>query len=182
MTDFGVHVVSSTSCDLYLNGVKGGSYTHDPFTGGFLLMSAHANGLPHVDRLEVRAAPGGTLLLSDDFVNLAGWSLGHHGVNWTVSPAGFAYGSVNSGSGYGIYRTFPAGSTYFELKGVTFDGSGDPDGWVMLTPHRQTAISQSDGASPVDGYRVLLRPNGSVELVNGNLVSLGWSVGSVAIG
>jgi len=73
-TSFGIHVESPTVVAAYLNGSFVGRYSVPSATGTHIAMAQAFNltpGQPHVDRLEVRTAPGGTLLLA---VGLAGYS------------------------------------------------------------------------------------------------------------
>lgn len=184
--NFGLHIESPTVVSSYLNGSLVDRYNHAAQSGSYIGMAVAnddgGNCQPHIDRLEVRDAPGGSLLLADDFASLASWTAGWtvSGGAWSINPAGFAY---QAGEGATIYRADVADGAYIEAQGVTFDASVT-DGWLMLMLEMDTpAANPTLGA--LDGYRVLLRapgaPNaGGVEIVNGLPLS-GWSVGMVRI-
>jgi hypothetical protein len=180
-----MHLESSTVVAAYHNGAVVGRYTHAAQTGANIALASSSfspavAALPHVDRLEVRDAPGGTILFADDFTSLAAWSVGWSPSGpWTINPAGFAY---LAGIGETLYRAKPSGGVYIEAQGVTFDGGGG-DGWVMLMLERTDPHANPTTAT-LDGYRVLLRapgaPNaGGVEIVNGTVLVGGWGVGQI---
>jgi hypothetical protein len=184
---FGMHLESPTVVAAYHNGVVVGRYTHTAQSGPYIAMALAATNSPgprpHVDRVEVRDGPGGTILFADDFSSLAGWTVGWSNDGpWTINPAGFAYIAT---SGETLYRAQPSGGVFIEAQGITFDGSV-PDGWLMLILERTSPTNRPDTAT-LDGYRVLLRapgaPNaGGVEIVNGTALVGGWGVGMVRMG
>jgi hypothetical protein len=183
---FGIHVESPTVVAAYLNGGFVNRYSvPTAATGTYIALAAAFNttpGQPHVDRLEVRTAPGGTLLLADDFNSRAAWTDGWlpNGIPWTISPAGFAYSAAHGAT---IYQAQPSGAAYIEAQGVTFDASTD-SGWVQLMLNRTYPNNAPDNSAD-DGYRIILYAPGTVDagtthVFNGVLLG-GWGVGQIRI-
>lgn len=194
MTDFGLHIVSPTVVDIYLNGTRTQRWGHTDYSAGaYLAIAEFFDSSPHIGTLVARSGgPSGSVVLTEPFDNLASWSLGHTtGPGWSISPPGFAYGNSISGGHSVLYRPMPA-ADYFELQDVTQDGDGDPDGWVMLVVNKINPTGTTTGTLTGGGYRLLLRPagplypTGSLELADAGSVLVedfttpgGWAVGVI---
>lgn len=201
---FGLHVVTSTRIDAYLNGVNLGSFdVPDDSATGDQIVLAHFNEVGnspsqrvYVSRIELWTAPGGTLIASDDFNNLSGWTSGVGGSAWTISSGRATCSAPNLGApapsyGVSVIHQADSGAGYVEIQGVRF-GHYYPtqDAWVMLILRDP---GDDEPFSGNNGYRLLLRQPGStlpgqipgeprVKAPDGTLLTAaGWGVGMVRI-
>lgn len=188
-TTFGINILVNQSgdpsladlVDVYRDGTREARYKHAPRTtevGAVLVFGAFGEAAAlgvHVDALNVKTAVGGSSVFTDHFTVYpgdGGWTDGFHGGNWVGSPNPASHAYCSAGDPGSWQRATP-GSTplYFEMTGVYFDGHGTPDGWVMIAPYRTNPTVRIDGTN-TGGYRVLLRPTGSIELPDGVSVAL----------
>ena len=186
---FGINILVNQSgdgsfpdlVDVYRGGVREARFKHVARTtnpGAVLVFGAFGSASDlgvHVDALNVKTSVGGSSVFTDDFTvypGSGGWTDGYHGGNWAGSPSPASHAYCSEGDPGSWQRATP-GSTplYFEMTGVYFDGDGVPDGWVMIAPYRANPTVRIDGSN-VGGYRVLLRPNGSIEVPDGVSVPL----------
>lgn len=180
---FGVHVAGPN----WMRGYKDGGLVAecndhaDRSANSLVAITALATVGFRVDRFEARTAPGGTLLLADDFNGSAGtppsgWSAYRGG--GLLDGAGNVR-LLGGGNSQAIYRSIPGGATFFELQGCTFDDDAHGPHWGMIAAHWPGTTDYGE-----QSYRVLVRelaPHG-FELVDCTpAVVSGWSVGMVRI-
>ncbi len=158
----------------YLDGVIVETLAHPVRTGSTThVVALDTNGF-HVDRIEWRDAPGGTLLDSFDWNSTAGWTATNGG--GSITPAGYL-DLLGGATSQGYYITQPVGTNFVELIGCYFDASATPH-WGMVSFWQENP-GQDYGET---GYRVLRRVNsGQVQIVDGYPLVGGIIIGSVGL-
>lgn len=183
---FGIHILGTNSVRGYKNGSPYVECTNHPNRSANTLIGIFALATLgfNVGRFEARTAPGGTIIFADDFNGTAG-TVPSGWTQWNGEGALDGAGRLRILGGpvleSGIYRTLPAGATYFELQGVTFDDETHGPHWGMVAPHWPGSGVFGEGA-----YRILAREYSPQDLelpdCTARYLGAGWGVGMVRMG
>lgn len=163
----GLHAVSDTLDDVYVNGVFQGRYVHNPsyqpggarVYGTGVTIGQDASGTTtgaHADAVEFRTGPGGTLLARDEFTDLTAWTRQTNPGSGVLTPAHFSINPASHIHGTDpytneMYRTVPVGARYVELQGVYFDANPPSGGILCVTFLRNNAQDRTVGQSMAAG-------------------------------
>ena len=184
--DLGVYVPNPTTQSLmyiYVNGERIASAEYYAiFSGPYVGMSTR-NAQVRINTFEARTHPGGSLVWSDGFVNLSGWTVGHDGAKWYASGGKAANDSYTDYSSV-LVRSRGSGAKYWEAKGIEYQAALFQDSWFMIVPFKASTGRTDEtaaGGPGDDGYRVYVRgapvspgniphDDYNITVVNGGLV------------